>query len=174
MRMPGHWPHRRRSSCRQSKTCEIDGFLVQRLAAEESVTALTPIAVARDVHLRVAGVAAIVNGDPDRLRELVSNLVLNAVPYNSPGGAVTCSISIANSFARLEVAATGSGIDPRDLPHIFERFYRTNKERSRAAGGTGLGLAISKWIVDSHGGQFDARANRARAAVLPSTSQRSL
>jgi len=123
------------------------------LARETAATAI-PIATARGISIRLDGASATVEGDPDRLRELISNLVLNAVHYSSPGGTVRCSVSAAGGMTRLEVADSGPGIDPQDLPHIFERFYRANKARSGPAGGAGLGLAISKWIAESHGGQI--------------------
>lgn len=132
--------------------------------AEESVAAVTSIAAARGITIRVDGASAIVDGDPDRLRELISNLVLNAVQYSSPGGTVTCSISTGGGTTSLEVADTGPGIDPQDLPHIFQRFYRANKARSRSAGGVGLGLAISKWIAESHGGQIRCESNKGRGS----------
>lgn len=127
--------------------------------ARETAAAATSIATARGISIRLDGALAIVQGDPDRLRELISNLVLNAVQYSSPGGTVRCSISTAGGMTRLEVADSGPGIDPQDLPHVFERFYRANKTRSGPAGGAGLGLAISKWIAESHGGQIRCESN---------------
>jgi heavy metal sensor kinase len=109
---------------------------------------------ARGMSLHVEGGGVVVDGDPDRLRELVSNLVGNAVQYGASGDRVVCATSSAGDHVVLEVRDTGPGIDAADLPHVFERFYRANKARSRAAGGAGLGLAISKWIAESHGGRI--------------------
>ena len=122
--------------------------------AEEIVASVEPSAAERGIHLRAESKTAIVDGDPDRLRELISNLVLNAVQYGPAGSTVICSTSAVGGKTSLEISDTGPGIDPEDLPHVFERFYRANKARSRAAGGAGLGLAISKWIAESHGGQI--------------------
>jgi heavy metal sensor kinase len=132
--------------------------------AHETVASVRPIAASRGVTIEVSGDSAIVSGDAHRLRELISNLVLNAVQHNHPGGTVTCSISVANGTTSLEVADSGPGIDPQDLPHIFERFYRANKARSRAAGGVGLGLAISKWIADSHGARIRCESRKGRGS----------
>jgi heavy metal sensor kinase len=126
--------------------------------AREVVDASRPLADQRGVHLRTEGMPAIVRGDPDRLRELITNLVSNAAQYGARGDEVVCSTSVAGGRAILEVRDTGPGIDAADLPHVFERFYRANKARSRAVGGAGggagLGLAISKWIAESHGGRI--------------------
>lgn len=126
------------------------------------VSGVGSIAAERGITVRIDGGPAIIEGDPHRLRELISNLLLNAVQYSFPGGTVTCSISAADGGTRLEVADNGPGIDPGDLPHVFERFYRANKARSRAAGGAGLGLAISKWIAESHGGRIRCESNNGR------------
>jgi len=122
--------------------------------AREIIAAASTSAAERGIDLRTDGETVIVNGDPDRLRELISNLVSNAVQYSSTGGRVTCSISTSEGTAILDVSDDGLGIDAEDLPHVFERFYRANKARSRVVGGAGLGLAISKWIVESHGGKI--------------------
>jgi len=96
---------------------------------------------------------AIVAGDADRLRQALLNLVDNAVKYTPAGGRVTLSLHREPEWVRITVADTGIGIAPEDLPHIFERFYRVDKARSRALGGTGLGLSIVQWIAQAHGGQ---------------------
>ena len=94
-----------------------------------------------------------VRGDPDRLRQVFANLVDNAIKYNREGGSVTIRANPEASMLRTSVADTGIGIPDHDLPHIFERFYRVDKARSRELGGTGLGLSIVKHIVEAHGGQ---------------------
>jgi heavy metal sensor kinase len=97
---------------------------------------------------------AVVLGDADRLKQLLLNLVDNAIKYTPKGGRVTLSLYREDGWVRLEVADTGLGIPPEDLPHIFERFYRVDKARSREKGGTGLGLSIAQWITQAHGGRI--------------------
>lgn len=91
-------------------------------------------------------------GDEDRLRQLLLNLMSNAVKYTNSGGNVKVNLAADNNEAIITIEDTGIGISAEDLPNIFERFYRVNKARSRERGGTGLGLAISKSIVDAHRG----------------------
>ncbi|MCP4426765.1 MAG: HAMP domain-containing protein [Chloroflexi bacterium] len=95
-----------------------------------------------------------VYGDADRLKQLFINLVENAIKYTLDGGEVRLSLSKSDLWARIVIADTGIGIPPDDLPHIFERFYRVDKARSRSQGGSGLGLSIAKWIVEAHGGEI--------------------
>ena len=94
-----------------------------------------------------------VQGDPQRLRQLLANLVDNAIKYTLEDGTITLSLFRDDSWARLEVADSGIGITPEHLPHIFDRFYRVDKARSRGSGGTGLGLAIVKGIAEQHDGK---------------------
>jgi heavy metal sensor kinase len=129
--------------------------------AREVTGTLSAAAAERRIALTVDGPPAVVSGDPDRLRELIANLLSNAVRYSTAGGTVTCVIAIANARASLEVSDAGPGIEPDDLPHIFERFYRANRDRSRVAG-AGLGLAICKWIAESHGGRIQCQSSVGR------------
>jgi signal transduction histidine kinase len=98
---------------------------------------------------------ACVLGDADRLKQLLLNLVDNAVKYTPPGGHVTLSLSKVNGWASIHIADTGVGIPPEDLPYIFDRFYRVDKARNRGQGGSGLGLSIAKWIAKVHGGDIE-------------------
>jgi signal transduction histidine kinase len=93
-----------------------------------------------------------VRGSANRLERLLRNLVDNAIKYTPEGGTVTLSLFRDGDWACLEVSDTGIGIAPEHIPHIFERFYRVDKARSRASGGSGLGLAIVKNIVEQQGG----------------------
>ena len=97
-----------------------------------------------------------VDADHDRIEQVLINLVDNAVKYTSEGGSVTvrATASVSGSVVMVEVADTGIGIPPADLPRITERFYRVDKARSRELGGTGLGLAIVKHLVIAHGGEL--------------------
>ncbi len=93
-----------------------------------------------------------VMGHPDRLRQILINLIDNAVKYNRPSGSIRISGVIDGPVVRVDVQDTGIGIPAQDLPRVFERFYRVDKARSRELGGTGLGLSIVKHIVDAHRG----------------------
>jgi len=104
---------------------------------------------------------AVVMGDPDRLRQLLLNLVDNALKYTPAGGRVTLSLDRDDEWVRVAVADTGIGIPaealepgPEGLPPLFQRFYRVDKAGSRAQGGTGLGLSIVHWIAKAHGGRI--------------------
>jgi signal transduction histidine kinase len=109
---------------------------------------------------------ALVMGDADRLRQLLLNLVENAIKYTPPGGRMTLSLAREPGWVRVTVADTGIGIAPEDLPHIFERFYRADKARSRAMGGTGLGLSIAQWVAQAHGGQITVESRLGEGSVF--------
>ncbi len=97
-------------------------------------------------------------GDVDRLKQLLLNLISNAIKYTPEGGRVDISLSKKNGWAYINIADTGMGIPAEDLPYIFDRFYRVDKARARGQagqGGAGLGLAIAKWIAQAHGGNID-------------------
>jgi heavy metal sensor kinase len=95
----------------------------------------------------------VIKGDAQRLRQLLANLVDNAIKYTPDHGTITLSSFRNDSWACMEVTDTGIGITPEHLPHIFDRFYRVDKARSRASEGIGLGLAIVKGIAEQHGGK---------------------
>lgn len=94
-------------------------------------------------------------GDADRLKQLILNLVDNAVKYTPAGGEVYVSLTKNGGFAQLTVRDTGIGIPEEDIPFIFDRFYRVDKARTRAHGGSGLGLSIARWIVEVHDGDIE-------------------
>ncbi|MBI2863153.1 MAG: HAMP domain-containing protein [Chloroflexi bacterium] len=96
---------------------------------------------------------AVVTGDPGRLRQVLYNLVDNATKYSGEEATITLSLHRLDGWVRVDVADTGVGIAAEDLPHIFDRFYRVDKARSRATGGTGLGLTVVKQIAEAHGGK---------------------
>ncbi len=103
-----------------------------------------------------------VTGNTDRLRELLLNLVDNAIKYTPPGGNITLAVWRSGEWGEMAVTDTGIGIPVAEQERIFDRFYRVDKARSRAAGGTGLGLAIARAIVTAHGGRIsvDSRPNQ--------------
>ncbi len=101
----------------------------------------------------------IVNGDADRLKQVLLNLVDNAIQHTPDGGSVRITgASTDAGLVLLSVSDTGDGIPPQDLPHVFDRFYRVDKSRSRERGGAGLGLSIAKSIALAHGGDIEAHS----------------
>jgi signal transduction histidine kinase len=143
--------------------------------ATEVVEQLRPHADTRVLSI-TADPGCIALGDRDRLRQLVTNLVENAIRYTPASGRVQVSVRRTTpvqqrsatvrsrsareagtvSMANLTVSDSGIGISSTDLPHVFERFYRADKARSRAHGGTGLGLSIAHYIAHAHGGSIEA------------------
>jgi signal transduction histidine kinase len=108
-----------------------------------------------------------VNGDRDRLKQVLLNLVGNAIQYTPQGGDVFLSLGIVAEQARLIIRDTGPGIPAADLPHIFERFYRAEKSRTRSkATGFGLGLSIANWIVDKHGGRIEVDSKEGQGTTF--------
>ncbi|MCB8944083.1 MAG: HAMP domain-containing protein [Ardenticatenaceae bacterium] len=113
----------------------------------------------KSVDLVVTAVDQIrVYGDPDRLKQLLLNLIDNAIKYTPTGGHVYLALSKENGWANIQITDTGIGIPPEDLPHIFDRFYRVDKARTRQQGGSGLGLSIAKSIAQAHHGDIKVRS----------------
>lgn len=123
------------------------------------------------VAVEIPGHAVMLAVDAARIRQLLMNLVTNAVKYTQPGGAVTLRLTDAAETVSLSVQDTGIGIAPGDLPNVFERFWRADLARSRTGEhpGTGLGLAISKWIVEAHGGVMGAQSRPGRGSIFTAT-----
>ncbi len=104
--------------------------------------------------------------DRDKVRQVLINLLSNALKYTNPGGTVTVRVSGDNRDARVSVCDTGIGIAPEDLPFVFERFYRADLSRTRATGGSGIGLAIAKSIAQAHGGRITAQSEPGRGSTF--------
>ena len=115
-------------------------------------------AAAGDVHH--------VTADPEALRQVLTNLLDNALRHTPAGGRITVSLESAPGGVIVSVADTGSGIAPEHLPRIFERFYRADPGRSREEGGTGLGLAIVKHLVEAHGGRVEAYSSLGKGTTI--------
>jgi heavy metal sensor kinase len=107
-----------------------------------------------------------VEADPSRLKQVVVNLLDNAIKYTPERGVVSVSVTQRNGNAVLEVSDSGLGISANDLPHVFERFYRADKARSRQMGGTGLGLSIVRSICLAHGGQVTVDSTEGRGSLF--------
>jgi len=116
----------------------------------------------------------VVSVDATRIRQLILNLLTNAVKYTPPGGTVRMQLGAADGRVILSVADTGIGIAPGDLPHIFDRFWRADSARTRTGErpGAGLGLAISKWIAEAHGGRIDVVSRPGRGTTFTVTLPR--
>ena len=125
-----------------------------------------------EVRVTVDPAGATVDGDPERVHQVVANLLDNAVRYSPPGGMVEVRASRGRGGVTIEVCDDGPGIPAEDASRVFERFYRADASRSSAGGGAGLGLAIARWIVDLHGGEIRAEARQPHGCrmvvVLPS------
>lgn len=142
----------------------MDAAPLLREAAEQA----TAMAAAKgiSVSLRLeAGVLPVRANEP-QLRRLLLILVDNALKYTPSGGRVTIAGSADGSDVTISVADTGAGISPDELPHVFERFWRADKVRSREAGGTGLGLTIAKQIADLHGAHLGVQSEIGRGSVF--------
>ncbi|WP_026370357.1 sensor histidine kinase [Kallotenue papyrolyticum] len=97
--------------------------------------------------------------DPDRLSQILLNLLGNALRYTPVGGTITISARPLEGAVQITVRDTGIGIAPEHLPHLFERFYRVDKSRTRSSGGTGIGLTIARHLVHAHGGEIWAESD---------------
>lgn len=118
-----------------------------------------PVAEDKGVRLEVsAGATLMAWADRDRVAQVLHNLLANAVRYTESGGRVAISAGRSDGDVQVEVADTGVGIPPDELPHVFDRFYRADRSRSRATGGAGLGLAVVKYLVEAHGGRVWVRS----------------
>jgi heavy metal sensor kinase len=133
---------------------------------QDCVDLMRPLADERHISINRMTVPTTVRGDHDRIAQVLTNLLSNAIRYNRDGGEVKLGVGAENGHAVITVSDTGIGIAPDELPHIFDRFYRADKSRSRADGGSGLGLAICKTIVDAHGGTITARSEPERGTTI--------
>jgi signal transduction histidine kinase len=122
---------------------------------EDLERAFHVLAVQRGIEFRVTigeGLPAEVQWDPDRINEVMGNLLANAFKFTGDGGRVELSASPSDHSVLIEVRDSGAGIPPEQLPHIFEKFYQADNQGSASARGSGLGLAIAKEIVEAHHG----------------------
>jgi two-component system sensor histidine kinase BaeS len=120
-----------------------------------TVANFMPVAEERGLTLaaeldRVVTVVA----DSDRVGQVLRNLIANALWHTPPQGQVTIETQPIDCVMRVTVTDTGEGIVPEDVPHVFDRFYRSDKSRARLSGGSGLGLAIAKSLIEAMGGQI--------------------
>ena len=126
------------------------------------------LAARKGVRLKTQNdpVSIVLNGDKELLNRTVLNLLDNAVKYTPSGGEVSIALARQNGNALIVVRDTGIGIPQVDQPHIFDRFYRVDKARSRALGGAGLGLSIVQWIVDAHEGRIKVQSTPGKGTTF--------
>lgn len=125
----------------------------------------------RDIILRseVPSNLPEVKADEDKLSQILINLLDNAHNFSLKGGEIVISTRILNEFIELSISDSGIGINDEDIPHIFERFYRGEKSRSRNTGGTGIGLAIVKELVNAHGGEIKVKKGEKGGSIFSFT-----
>jgi signal transduction histidine kinase len=138
-------------------------LLIPRVISEIAVARpASEVHVVGDVDLDVPAADA----DPERVHQVLFNLVDNAVRFTPPGGEVRVSARRREDRVEVRVADTGVGIAPEHLPRLFERFYRVDASRSREDGGTGIGLAIARSVVEAHGGRIRAESELGRGSAF--------
>jgi len=133
----------------QSRPIELVDFF-------EDVRRDLPLFGERD--FQVAPVDGVLEADPDRLTQVLRNLVRNAVAHTEPGGHIGVLATVRDSWLLIAVSDDGPGIPPEHLERVFERFHRVDESRARERGGTGLGLAIARAIIEAHGGHIQAES----------------
>ena len=133
-----------------------------------AVGSMRPTAEQKGVTLQedIRGATLPTRGDAQRLEQVLLNLLSNAVRHTPPGGTVTVRAWQERGRVYVQVRDTGPGIPPEDLPHVFERFWRGDRSRSRETGGTGLGLAIARRWVEAHGGRIWAESPPGQGAIF--------
>ena len=108
-------------------------------------------------------------GDEAKLERAILNITRNAIKYTDDGGCIKVGFKKTKEEASIDIEDNGIGIPEKDLPNIFERFYRVDKARSRNEGGTGLGLPIAKWIVEAHNGRIEVKSELGKGSIFSIT-----
>jgi signal transduction histidine kinase len=127
------------------------------------------LAVQRNINFHIVrrpGLPEAVLWDPERINEVTGNLLSNAFKFTPAGGTVELTAAPADGSVLIQVRDTGAGIPAEQLPHVFEKFYQADNQRSASAKGTGLGLAIAKEIVEAHKGQIRCESNVGRGTLF--------
>jgi signal transduction histidine kinase len=124
------------------------------------------------LSLSIGELPKAVSGDRDRIEQVLMNIITNAIRYTPDGGNISIAAAANSEEVSISVRDDGIGIPEEDMPHIFDRFYRVDKARSRSMGGTGLGLAIAKEIMDGHGGRLDVKSKQGEGTTVTLTIPR--
>lgn len=135
---------------------------------KKTVSIITPRALEKNLTITTDLPADLpaVQGEPDMLRQVLINLIDNAVNYTMPGGTISVAAGLDQGELKVDVRDNGSGIPPEHLARLFERFYRVDKARSRELGGTGLGLSIVKHIVEAHNGRVQVESKVGKGSTF--------
>jgi signal transduction histidine kinase len=138
-----------------------------RPIAERTIHTFEGHAASKNIQLGLdISTAITIFGNKDRITQLLYILLDNAIKYSKESGSVTLSITMEKNMVTISVKDNGIGIDEKDLTHIFERFYRVDKARTRQQGGHGLGLSIAKWIVDIHDGRISVESKIGEGSIF--------
>lgn len=135
----------------------------------QSIEQLSPVAARQSVTLELTGEHAEIMGVEQLLKEMIYNLLDNAIKYNVPGGSVTASVRKSAGRTILSVADTGIGIPYAHQPRVFERFYRVDKSHSKEVGGTGLGLSIVRHAAQYHGARLELKSQPGKGTTITVT-----
>ena len=136
------------------------------LLIEEVIAQLKPQAERQNLSFnkKLTSDLPIIQVDKERIRHVIVNLIHNAIKFNRNGGSIITATEMLDDSVLVEISDTGIGITGKDLPRIFERFYKTDK--SRAGQGSGMGLAIAKHIVEAHGGEIKVRSEEGKGSTF--------
>jgi signal transduction histidine kinase len=151
--------------------CDLRDLVMEAAETAQILAEASELTVRSDIPPQ----PVIVSADRSRVRQLLLNLVTNAVKYTPRGGEVGLALVDQGATVQLIVSDTGIGIAAGDLPHIFDRFWRADPARSRDGerAGTGLGLAITKWVAEAHGGAIAVQSRPGRGTVFTVSLPRS-
>ncbi|HVA90484.1 MAG TPA: ATP-binding protein [Chloroflexota bacterium] len=141
------------------RVVELDVLLLEVARQAHGLSSTARITIGHEDQAQV-------QGDADLIKQVLLNLVDNAITHTPPGGQVELSLTVADGEARLAVRDSGPGIAPEEVERIFERFYRLDRARGRRTGGAGLGLAIARWIVEAHGGRIIVETTRGQGSTF--------
>ncbi|MFN3373810.1 MAG: sensor histidine kinase [Chloroflexus sp.] len=138
------------------------------MLVNEAVRSFAQSAAERAIQLSAGSADGLpdIEVDPQRIAQVLGNLISNALRHTPAGGVVRVTVAADPDGVVFSVADTGPGINPVDLPHIFDRFYRADRARTRSSGGAGLGLAIARRLVEAHGGQIWAESELGRGTTV--------
>ena len=141
---------------------DITGLIRQTVTALQTKASAKDLTIDVDLHEELPAV----NIDLLRIRQVLHNLLDNAIAHTEPKGRITVKARQCDNLIEVSVTDTGEGIPPEDLAMVFERFYRVDKSRTRATGGSGLGLTIAKRIVEAHGGTITVKSEPGKGSTF--------